>query len=164
MTTTDSGGGGGVPDTPENITVTDDATMKRAVGAAAVGNITEWFDFGVYAYLATTIEENFFPPDNPTLAQVGVFAGAPELPSLIASLARGEPGYPNTLEAGVVGLEPVVGEVLDALRGAGLKGVRMSGSGATCFGVAGGGHEAEVLAATLAEAYPAWWTAASTNL
>ena len=62
-------------DTPENITVTDDATMKRAVGAAAVGNITEWFDFGVYAYLATTIEENFFPPDNPTLAQVGVFAG-----------------------------------------------------------------------------------------
>ena len=75
MTTTDSGGGGGVPDTPENITVTDDATMKRAVGAAAVGNITEWFDFGVYAYLATTIEENFFPPDNPTLAQVGVFAG-----------------------------------------------------------------------------------------
>jgi MHS family proline/betaine transporter-like MFS transporter len=75
MTTTDSGGGGGLPDTPENITVTDDATMKRAVGAAAVGNITEWFDFGVYAYLATTIEENFFPPDNPTLAQVGVFAG-----------------------------------------------------------------------------------------
>ena len=61
--------------TPPNITVTDTAVMKRAVGAAAVGNITEWFDFGVYAYLATTIEANFFPPDNPTLAQVGTFAG-----------------------------------------------------------------------------------------
>ena len=61
--------------TPDNITVTDTPTMKRAVGAAAVGNITEWFDFGVYAYLATTIEANFFPPDNPTLAQVGTFAG-----------------------------------------------------------------------------------------
>ncbi|HEY2223633.1 MAG TPA: MFS transporter [Actinomycetospora sp.] len=55
--------------------MTDTPTMKRAVGAAAVGNITEWFDFGVYAYLATTIEENFFPPDNQTLAQIGVFAG-----------------------------------------------------------------------------------------
>jgi MFS transporter, MHS family, proline/betaine transporter len=61
--------------TPPNITVTDTAVMRRAVGAAAVGNITEWFDFGVYAYLATTIEANFFPPDNPTLAQVGTFAG-----------------------------------------------------------------------------------------
>ena len=72
MTQTDSGGAGGVP---EGVTVTDTGTMKRAVGAAAVGNITEWFDFGVYAYLATTIEEQFFPPDNPTLAQIGVFAG-----------------------------------------------------------------------------------------
>ena len=97
-------------------------------------------------------------------ARVGEFTGALELPSLTASLARGEPAYPNVLEAGVVGLEPVVGEVLDALRGAGLKGVRMSGSGATCFGVARGRHEAEVLAATLAEAYPAWWIAASTSM
>ena len=68
---TDAGNAG----PPPGVTVTDNAVMKRAVGAAAVGNITEWFDFGVYAYLATTIEENFFPPDNPTLAQIGVFAG-----------------------------------------------------------------------------------------
>ncbi|MEJ2861970.1 MFS transporter [Actinomycetospora flava] len=72
MTQTEAGDGGGVPD---GVTVTDTATMKRAVGAAAVGNITEWFDFGVYAYLATTIEEQFFPPDDQTLAQIGVFAG-----------------------------------------------------------------------------------------
>jgi MFS transporter, MHS family, proline/betaine transporter len=70
VTDTAEAGSGG---TPANITVTDDATMKRAVGAAAVGNITEWFDFGVYAYLATTIESNFFPPG--PLAQIGVFAG-----------------------------------------------------------------------------------------
>ena len=67
--TTDVESGG----TPPNITVTDTAVMRRAVGAAAVGNITEWFDFGVYAYLATTIESNFFPPG--PLAQIGVFAG-----------------------------------------------------------------------------------------
>ena len=97
-------------------------------------------------------------------ARVGAFVGALELSSLIASLERGEPDYPNVLEAGVVGLEPVVGEVLNALAGAGLRGVRMSGSGATCFGLAGDRHEAELLAATLAEAYPAWWIRASTNL
>ncbi|WP_033291352.1 MFS transporter [Amycolatopsis jejuensis] len=55
-------------------TVTDSATMRRAVGAAAVGNITEWFDFGVYGYLTTTIEAQFFPPDHPALAQLATFA------------------------------------------------------------------------------------------
>ncbi|MBB4686406.1 MFS transporter [Amycolatopsis jiangsuensis] len=54
--------------------MTDTATMRRAVGAAAVGNITEWFDFGVYGYLATTIEAQFFPPDNHALAQLATFA------------------------------------------------------------------------------------------
>lgn len=97
-------------------------------------------------------------------ARVGAFTGALELPALTSSLERGEPEYPNALEAGVVGLEPVVGEVLDALRGAGLKGVRMSGSGATCFGLTGDRYEAEVLAATLAEAYPAWWVHATHTL
>ncbi|MFP5020960.1 MFS transporter [Pseudonocardia phyllosphaerae] len=60
--------GGGHP----GVTVTDPATMKRAVAAAAVGNITEWFDFGVYSYLATTIEAEFFPPG--PLSQVATFA------------------------------------------------------------------------------------------
>ncbi|WP_455710533.1 MFS transporter [Pseudonocardia alni] len=58
--------------TVDGVTVTDPATMRRAVAAAAVGNITEWFDFGVYGYLATTIEAEFFPPG--PLSQVAVFA------------------------------------------------------------------------------------------
>lgn len=90
-------------------------------------------------------------------ARVESFTGALELPALLRSLERGEPDYPNALEAGVVGLEPVVGEVLEALRGVGLRGVRMSGSGATCFGLAGDRHEAGLIAATLKEAYPEWW-------
>ena len=56
----------------DGVPVTDPATMWRAVAAAAVGNITEWFDFGVYGYLATTIEAEFFPPG--PLSQVAVFA------------------------------------------------------------------------------------------
>ena len=70
--TMDRGAGG---DPPPGVTVTEPAVMRRAVGAAAIGNITEWFDFGVYGYLETTIAEQFFPPGNPTLAHIGAFAG-----------------------------------------------------------------------------------------
>ena len=77
---------------------------------------------------------------------------------ILARLERGEePGYSNALEAGVVGLEPVVGEVLDALRQTNLTGVLMSGSGSTCFGLARNQGEARLVAATLTETYPEWW-------
>ncbi|GAB3912876.1 hypothetical protein GCM10027613_03470 [Microlunatus endophyticus] len=45
----------------DDITVTEPDVIKRAIGAAAIGNITEWYDFGVYGYLATTIDKVFFP-------------------------------------------------------------------------------------------------------
>jgi 4-diphosphocytidyl-2-C-methyl-D-erythritol kinase len=80
-----------------------------------------------------------------------------ELPELPASVAVGEAAYFNALEPGVVGLEPAVGEVLDALRAAALSGVRMSGSGSTCFGLAQSQRGAQLAAATLTEAYPEWW-------
>ncbi|MGW8379989.1 MFS transporter [Streptomyces sp. ODS28] len=44
-----------------DITVTDEKTVKRATKAAALGNAMEWFDFGIYAYLAVTIGKVFFP-------------------------------------------------------------------------------------------------------
>ncbi|WP_308253513.1 MFS transporter [Pseudonocardia sp. ICBG601] len=69
----------------DGVTVTDPATMRRAVAAAAVGNITEWFDFGVYGYLATTIEAEFFPPR--PLSQVAVFATFARSPSSSARSA-----------------------------------------------------------------------------
>ena len=34
----------------EDVLVTEPAVIRRAIGAAAIGNITEWYDFGVYAY------------------------------------------------------------------------------------------------------------------
>ena len=61
----------------DDITVTDPKTIRRAVGAAAIGNVTEWYDFGVYGYLATTIEQVFFsglPPAMGTIATFGIFA------------------------------------------------------------------------------------------
>ena len=47
-------------------------TLRRAIGASAMGNMTEWFDYGVYAYATTYITAEFFP-DN-TAATLSVFA------------------------------------------------------------------------------------------
>ena len=51
--------------------------LRRAIAAAAIGNMTEWYDFGVYSYVATYVGAAFFPSDSPslqTLQTFGVFA------------------------------------------------------------------------------------------
>jgi 4-diphosphocytidyl-2-C-methyl-D-erythritol kinase len=68
-----------------------------------------------------------------------------------------EPGLVNSLQAGVVEAYPVVGDVLDELRRARLRGVSMSGSGSTCFGLAGSGAEAREAERRLRAARPDWW-------
>jgi len=70
--------------------------------------------------------------------------------------------HPNDLERPAVGLQPVIADVLAAL--AGQKGcglARMSGSGATCFGLFGSDGEAAAAAHALTSARPAWWVAAT---
>ncbi|MFJ2732149.1 MFS transporter [Streptomyces sp. NPDC087317] len=60
-------------------TVTDPVLVRRAVRAAALGNAMEWFDFGVYSYIAVTLGKVFFPSGNPTtqlLSTFGAFAAA----------------------------------------------------------------------------------------
>ncbi len=37
------------------------STLRKAITGSAVGNATEWYDYGVYAYVATEIADNFFP-------------------------------------------------------------------------------------------------------
>ncbi|BBF99532.1 MULTISPECIES: MFS transporter [Pseudonocardia] len=37
--------------------------LRRAVAASAIGNATEWYDYGVYGYVAVIIGANFFPGD-----------------------------------------------------------------------------------------------------
>ncbi len=51
------------------------ATLRRAIAAAALGNCMEWFDFGVYGYLAVTIGRVFFPSHNPTSELLSAFGG-----------------------------------------------------------------------------------------
>lgn len=44
----------------DDITVVDKDVAKKAVVATAMGNAMEWFDFGIYSYLAATIGKVFF--------------------------------------------------------------------------------------------------------
>ncbi|MFD7899177.1 MFS transporter [Streptomyces sp. NPDC059743] len=56
------------------ITVTDERMVRRAVRAAALGNAMEWFDFGLYSYLAVTLGQVFFPSGNSTVQLLSSFA------------------------------------------------------------------------------------------
>jgi MHS family proline/betaine transporter-like MFS transporter len=65
--------------TADEVVVTDPGVIRRAIGAAAVGNITEWYDFGVYAYFEPTIKKVFFADLGDTagtIATFGLFAVA----------------------------------------------------------------------------------------
>jgi len=69
----------------------------------------------------------------------------------------------NDLEAPAISLQPVIADVLAELRAlAGCQFARMSGSGATCFGLFGTAAEAGAAARALAAAHPAWWVQATT--
>jgi MHS family proline/betaine transporter-like MFS transporter len=45
----------------------------RAVAAASVGNLLEWYDFTVYAFFAVYIGRNFLPSDDPNLDLIKSF-------------------------------------------------------------------------------------------
>jgi len=87
-------------------------------------------------------------------------APAGSLPRLAdaAALAAWLRGGTNDLEAPACGLLPEISEVLAALhRTAGCLLARMSGSGATCFGLYGDAAAARAAAAAVAAERPTWW-------
>lgn len=58
----------------EDITVVDVKTARQSVVGTAVGNAVEWFDFGIYSYLAATIGQVFFPEVSGPMQLVFSFA------------------------------------------------------------------------------------------
>ncbi|MFJ9738352.1 MFS transporter [Streptomyces sp. NPDC101166] len=58
----------------DDVQVVERPLLKRAVGASALGNCMEWFDFGVYSYLAATIGKVFFPGASPAAQVISSFA------------------------------------------------------------------------------------------
>ena len=65
----------------------------------------------------------------------------------------------NDLEPAAVGLAPEVSEVLTALEGADF--ARMSGSGATCFGLFASRKVRDRAGRSIAKDHPGWWILAS---
>src|SRR5215471_11988601 len=61
-------------DSTSGVEEADPPTLRRAVGASAIGNATEWFDYGVYAYVLTEISDTFFPGKYATIGALLAFA------------------------------------------------------------------------------------------
>jgi MHS family proline/betaine transporter-like MFS transporter len=49
-------------------------SFGKFVAAATIGNIFEWYDWGVFAFVVTYIARNFFPSQDPTAALLSTFA------------------------------------------------------------------------------------------
>ncbi len=47
---------------------------RKAVTAAVMGNLLEWYDFAIYGYLATIVARNFFPKGDEMTALLSTFA------------------------------------------------------------------------------------------
>jgi MHS family proline/betaine transporter-like MFS transporter len=59
---------------PTDLPRVESSVLRRAVLAGLIGHFVEWYDYGVYAYVAATLAVVFFPSDNPTASLLAVFA------------------------------------------------------------------------------------------
>lgn len=58
----------------EEISVADTSRLQRAVAGTAIGNFMEWYDFGVYGFLAATIARVFFSSQQSSVQLISTFA------------------------------------------------------------------------------------------
>ncbi len=58
------------PITLRDVTIIDDAKLRKAITAASLGNAMEWFDFGVYGFVAYALGKVFFPGADPSLQMI----------------------------------------------------------------------------------------------
>ena len=56
-----------------DITIIDDSKLKKAITAAAPGNAMEWFDFGVYGFVAYALGRSF-PGASPGVQMIAALA------------------------------------------------------------------------------------------
>lgn len=49
------------------------ALIRKNITGAAVGNVVEWYDYAVYAYMAPFIGKLFFPSDDPLESMIATF-------------------------------------------------------------------------------------------
>ncbi|MCX2733497.1 MFS transporter [Saccharopolyspora sp. NFXS83] len=58
----------------DQVDIVEEGKVRRAVTAAGIGNMMEWFDFGVFSYLVVITGKVFFPAGNPTVQLLSTFA------------------------------------------------------------------------------------------
>jgi len=88
----------------------------------------------------------------------GAAVSGASVETALAALARGS----NDLETAAVALCPAVADALAALGATpGCRLARMSGSGATCFGLYANESAAATAARRIARGHPAWWVRAT---
>jgi 4-diphosphocytidyl-2-C-methyl-D-erythritol kinase len=87
---------------------------------------------------------------------VAVFAAMGLEPDIIRP-SSGRAEWRNDMTAAAIKVQPLILGVLSALSKTALFPVLMSGSGATCFGLARDFGEAVAVAAELARLHPQWW-------
>ncbi|WP_328858984.1 MFS transporter [Williamsia herbipolensis] len=72
--TTKTATAGDAPGLPDPETPEGKRLLRKAIGASAIGNATEWYDYGVYAATATYLTQAFFPGDLGTIGTMLGFA------------------------------------------------------------------------------------------
>lgn len=90
--------------------------------------------------------------ENPAMARIPEFQSAVEFAYWCAAQR-------NDLQAPAISLAPVIQDVLEALEPSLL--ARMSGSGATCFGLCESAEQAVILADFISADHPDWWVVAT---
>jgi 4-diphosphocytidyl-2-C-methyl-D-erythritol kinase len=70
----------------------------------------------------------------------------------------------NDLQVPAVSIVPAIAQAIDALTSAGAGFARMSGSGATCFGLFATGDDAARAAAQIQKRQPGWWVVATESI
>lgn len=58
---------------PAGFPTVDKKLLRRVVAASAMGNAIEWFDYGIYGYLASYVGAAFFPSHNATTRLLSTF-------------------------------------------------------------------------------------------
>jgi MHS family proline/betaine transporter-like MFS transporter len=88
----------------DQVQVVDPKATRRSVEGTAVGNFMEWYDFGVYGFIATTIAQVFYPGNSASAANLIATFG-----TLAASFAvRPLGGFAFGLLGDRIGRRPVL--------------------------------------------------------
>jgi len=62
-----------LPHSQTNTARVDQKSVKKSIAAGSVGVFVHWFDWAIYAYLASTLSSVFFPEQDKTAALLAIF-------------------------------------------------------------------------------------------